>query len=163
MEVYSYDEITKEYIGKSIAFESPLEPGVYHYPARTTTIIPPENSDPINEMVVWNENNKNWEIVERPPREKTFEELRQEDIDNFIPPTAMDLLRIQRDKRLKRTDWLVMRALTTTGTIPEGLKTYMQELRDLPSVSEPRMIQEDVMFYVLDPESVQWPVFPDNL
>ena len=161
MEVYSYDEITKEFIGVCIAYESPLEPGVYHQPAHTTTIAPPENQDIEHKMVIWE--NNSWKFQDRPPREKTIEELHQEDVANFVPPTAMELLRSQRDKKLKNTDWMVMRALTTTGTIPEELKTYMQELRDLPSVSEPRRIQEDEMLYVLDPESVQWPKIPENL
>ena len=75
----------------------------------------------------------------------------------------MELLRIQRNKRLRAVDWIVMRSLTTIGTIPEELKTYMQELRDMPQNSEPRSIKVDDMLYVLDGESVQWPVFPENL
>ena len=56
MQVYSYNPSTKEYIGTTTAFESPLEPGVYHYPAYSTTIIPPENNDKDNKMIIWNEN-----------------------------------------------------------------------------------------------------------
>ena len=161
MEVYSYNQETFEYIGTTIAFESPLEPGVYHHPAYTTTTVPPTNNDPEHKMITWDK--EKWSIVDRPPREKTIEELRQEDIDNYVPPTAMELLRTQRDKRLKNIDWMVTRYLTTTGIIPEQLKIYMQELRDLPAISEPRSIKKDVMLYVLDDESVQWPVFPENL
>ena len=163
MEVYSYNSETCEYIGITTAFESPMEPGVYHHPACTTTIKPPTNNDPEHKMITWDKENKKWSIVDRPPREKTIEELRQEVIDNFVPPTAMELLRAQRNKKLKNIDWMITRYLTTTGIIPEELKIYMQQLRDLPSVSEPRRIQKDVMLYVLDPESVQWPVFPENL
>ena len=162
MQVYSYNPSTKEYIGTTIAFESPLEPGVYHYPAHTTTIAPPENNDKDNKMIIWNSNNKAWSVVERPPREKTFEELRQEEIDNYVPPTPMELLRSKRDKKLKQADWMAMRALTTTGVIPEELKIYMQELRDLPSISEPKSIKEDSMLYLLDETSVNWPVLPEN-
>ena len=160
MEVYSYNDETCEYIGTTIAFESPLEPGVYHHPACTTTIKPPINNDPEHKMITWDKENKKWSIVDRPPREKTLEELRQEDIDNFIPPTPMELLRTQRDKKLKAIDWMVTRYITTTGTIPEELKNYMQQLRDIPEHTNPRMIQESEMFYVLDPESVVWPEMP---
>jgi hypothetical protein len=160
MEVYSYNQETFEYIGTTIAFESPLEPGTYHYPAHTTTIVPPTNNDPEHKMITWDKENKKWSILDRPPREKTIEELRQEDIDNFVPPTAMELLRAQRDKKLKNIDWMVTRYLTTTGTIPEELKNYMQQLRDIPEHTNPRMIQESEMFYVLDPESVVWPEIP---
>lgn len=163
MEVYSYNDETCEYIGITTAFESPLEPGVYHHPACTTTIKPPHNEDPEYKMITWDKENKKWSIVDRPPHEKTIEELRQEDIDNYVPPTPMELLRIQRNKRLRAVDWIVMRSLTTIGTIPEELKTYMQELRDMPQNSEPRSIKVDDMLYVLDGESVQWPVFPENL
>ncbi len=160
MEVYSYNSETCEYIGITTAFESPMEPGVYHHPACTTTIKPPTNNDPEHKMITWDKENKKWSIVDRPPREKTLEELRQEDIDNFIPPTPMELLRAQRDKKLKAIDWMVTRYITTTGTIPEELKNYMQQLRDIPEHTNPRMIQESEMFYVLDPESVVWPEMP---
>tara|TARA_Y100000389_G_C17307558_1_gene436208 strand:- start:284 stop:766 length:483 start_codon:yes stop_codon:yes gene_type:complete len=158
MQVYSYDKETREYIGKTIAFESPLEKGVYHYPACTTIIPPLENTDKENKMVVWDIDV--WRLKDRPPREKTIEEMHQEDIDNFKPPTPMELLRNSRNKRLKAVDWAVMRSLTTTGTIPEELKNYMQALRDLPTNSNPTMIKEDVMLYVLDDSSVVWPVKP---
>lgn len=160
MEVYSYNDETCEYIGITTAFESPLEPGVYHHPACTTTIKPPTNNDPEHKMITWDKENKKWSIVDRPPREKTIEELHQEDIDNFVPPTPMELLRNARDKRLKAVDWAVTRSLTTTGIIPEELKNYMQELRDLPANSNPTMIKEDVMLYVLDESSVIWPTKP---
>ena len=86
--------------------------------------------------------------------------MHEEDIANFKPPTPIELLRNARDKRLRAVDWAVMRSLTTTGTIPEELKNYMQALRDLPENSNPTMIKEDVMLYVLDESSVIWPVKP---
>lgn len=158
MEVYSYDQNTHEYIGKTIAFESPLEKGVYHHPAHTTIIAPPENDDIEHKMVVWDIDA--WRFKDRPPKEKTLEEMRQEDIDNYKVPTPMELLRYARNKRLKEVDWIVMRSLTTTGTIPEELKVYMQALRDLPDHSNPTMTKEDDMLYVLDESSVNWPVKP---
>ena len=158
MEVYSYDQNTHEYIGKTIAFESPLEKGVYHYPAHTTIVAPPENDDIEHKMVVWDIDA--WRFKDRPPKEKTLEEMRQEDIDNYKVPTPMELLRHARNKRLKQVDWAVMRALTTTGTIPEELKVYMQALRDLPEHSNPTMTKEDDMLYVLDESSIDWPVSP---
>lgn len=158
MDVYSYNQHTKEYIGMCTAHESPLEPGVYHIPACSTKMVPPINDDNEHKMIVWNETE--WKIQDRPPREKTLEEIRQEDIDNFVPPTPMQILRAQRDKRLKAIDWMVTRSLTTTGVIPEELKNYMQQLRDIPEHTNPRLIQESEMFYVLDPESVVWPEMP---
>lgn len=42
MIVYSYDQNTLKLTGVCDAFESPLEPGVYHIPADATQIAPPE-------------------------------------------------------------------------------------------------------------------------
>lgn len=39
--VYGYNPVTLEYTGETVADESPLEPGVYLYPAHTTQIVPP--------------------------------------------------------------------------------------------------------------------------
>jgi hypothetical protein len=39
---YSYDANNFMYLGSGEADESPLEPGVYHIPAHSTLIVPPE-------------------------------------------------------------------------------------------------------------------------
>ena len=40
-------------------------------------------------------------------------------------------LRAERDTLLNETDWIVIKAKETGGTIPSAWKTYRQELRDL--------------------------------
>jgi hypothetical protein len=40
MIVYQFD-VAGRYLGETEADESPLEPGVYHFPARTTVVAPP--------------------------------------------------------------------------------------------------------------------------
>lgn len=39
--VYSFDPVTGEYTGETIAYESPLEPGVFHIPAYAVAEPPP--------------------------------------------------------------------------------------------------------------------------
>ena len=51
MEVYSYDPETKEYLGTTVADRSPLEKGVFHMPAFTTTVKPPERG--ADQAAVW--------------------------------------------------------------------------------------------------------------
>ncbi len=58
--VYSYDPATGEYIGETIAHESPLEKGVYLIPAYATETAPAEPSE--HEATVWIDGK--WTIVE---------------------------------------------------------------------------------------------------
>jgi hypothetical protein len=63
---------------------------------------------------------------------------------------ATEELRQERNKRLAECDWVVIRATSTDTPVPEEWKTYMQALRDLPSVTE-------------DPVNPVWPVRPDEV
>jgi|SRR5882672_9380385 len=58
--VYNYDPQTFRYTGTGTAFESPLEPDVYHYPADSTSTAVPEY-DVTTEQAVWN--GERWNIV----------------------------------------------------------------------------------------------------
>tara|TARA_B100002019_G_C21252435_1_gene591910 strand:+ start:1764 stop:2042 length:279 start_codon:yes stop_codon:yes gene_type:complete len=61
-------------------------------------------------------------------RDMTAEELAA------IQPTfeeKMVFLRMERNRLLNETDWIVTKAKETGGTIPSAWKTYRQELRDL--------------------------------
>lgn len=51
--VFAYHPVTKEFMGESIAYESPLEPGVFHLPANTTDITP--GAAVPNEALVWSD------------------------------------------------------------------------------------------------------------
>ena len=42
MKIYAYHAITKEYLGESVADESPEEPGVYLIPSHATADAPPQ-------------------------------------------------------------------------------------------------------------------------
>ena len=66
------------------------------------------------------------------------------------------LLRVERDKRLTETDWVVTKATETGGTVSDAWKTYRQALRDLPASASPKLDS----FYELDLTSVTWPTKP---
>jgi len=56
-------------------------------------------------------------------------------------------LRAERDRRLAATDWVTLKAYSTSTPVPEAWATYMQALRDLPATTE-------------DPKNPVWPVQP---
>lgn len=58
-----------------------------------------------------------------------------------------DDLRTKRDQLLAATDWEIVKHKELGTTIPAALKTYRQELRDLPANTS-------------DPANPSWPVKP---
>lgn len=60
--VYQYD-LAGLYQNTTQADESPLEPGIYHIPARCTKVPPPEEI-PDDKWPRWN--GSEWELVNRP-------------------------------------------------------------------------------------------------
>ena len=65
---------------------------------------------------------------------------------------AVRLLRVERDKRISKTDWRASSDLTLT----DAWKTYRQALRDLPASATPKLNSG----YDLDLTSVTWPTEP---
>ncbi len=151
MEVYSYDKVSGIYVGNTIADEDPKRPGNYLLPAQTTSMKPPTIDE--DKLAKWN--NNAWVLVDKPPRELTPEE---KDRKKYVAPSTMELLRNERNKRLDNVEWMLSRDISTLGTVSDNLKIYMQQLRDLPENSNPRVIIVDDPFVELDMESVQWPV-----
>ena len=72
--------------------------------------------------------------------------------------TALDaaeparLLRVERDKRIAKTDWRASSDLT----LASAWSTYRQALRDLPASATPKLDSN----YDLDLTSVTWPTEP---
>lgn len=151
MEVYSYDKESGIFIGTTIADEDPKRPGNYLFPAQTTSIKPPTIDE--DKLAKWD--NNAWVLVDKPPKELTPEEKDRKD---YVAPSAMDLLRNERNRRLNDVEWMVSRDITTLGHVSENLKTYMQQLRDMPQNSNPRVVVVDDPYVELDMESVVWPV-----
>ena len=73
----------------------------------------------------------------------------------------MKLLREERNKRLSETDWTqlpdtLVNAAVDYNPLEQAWKDYRQELRDLPSKSNPKLDS----FGELDMTSVTWPTPP---
>ncbi len=68
----------------------------------------------------------------------------------------MRLLREERDKRLLKTDWVVIKSNETGVGISTEWKTYRQSLRDLPTTQTP-VIDTDALTGI---SSVTWPTAP---
>ena len=89
-----------------------------------------------------------WESItfpdgyEKPPKEEFEAKLQQ-----LVEEHKWKDFRQERNKRLAECDWVATRAFTTDTPVPDEWKTYMQALRDLPSLAE-------------DPANPVWPVAP---
>ena len=59
------------------------------------------------------------------------------------------LLRLERDRLLKETDWRA----SSDRVLPESWRAYRQALRDLPANAKPKLDENDD----LDMSSVAWP------
>ena len=78
-------------------------------------------------------------------QEFTAEELAEfEDWNNKLPTIQLANLRFQRNKLLAETDWMA----GSDVTMSNAWKTYRQQLRDLPSTT--------------DPSNPTWPTAPEN-
>ena len=66
----------------------------------------------------------------------------------------MRLLRIERDRRIAKTDWRASVDLTISG----DWKAYRQDLRDLPAQQTPKLDSDGR----LDPTSISWPPEPSS-
>ena len=64
----------------------------------------------------------------------------------------MRLLRIERDRLLAETDWTALGDVTMSS----NMKTYRQQLRDLPASSDPKLASDGS----LDMSSVKFPTKP---
>ena len=73
-------------------------------------------------------------------------------VTELVNAYPMRLLREERDRLLKETDWRASSDLI----ISEAWKSYRQSLRDLPALSTPKLDSNDN----LDLTSIEWPTLP---
>ena len=74
------------------------------------------------------------------------------EITRLTNAEPMRLLRVERDRRIAKTDWRASSDLT----LASAWSAYRQALRDLPASSTPKLNSE----YELDLTSVTWPTEP---
>jgi hypothetical protein len=81
--------------------------------------------------------------------ELTAEEIaeREEYQRDILPGIILERLRLERNKRLAETDWVITMHKELGTNIPAAWKTYRQALRDLPANTE-------------DPANPVWPTKP---
>lgn len=70
-------------------------------------------------------------LVDLPPSELAERQQDALNWQNGAFDRSMEDLRLKRDMLLNQTDYIVIKAKETGGTIPSAWKTYRQELRDL--------------------------------
>ena len=90
-------------------------------------------------MIEWNDTEQTKQLQEE--IDAKIRELQQ------LEPYR--LLRIERDRLLKETDWRASSDLN----LPESWRAYRQALRDLPANAKPKLDSNDD----LDMSSVAWP------
>ena len=92
----------------------------------------------------------NWLDSEQTQPTETEVNSKISELDNAEP---MRLLRVERDKRIAKTDWRASSDLT----VSDAWKTYRQALRDLPASASPKLDSN----YELDSSSFTWPTEPE--
>ena len=105
-----------------------------------------------NSNSVWQSNGETYESIEwdlnntqtKPLREEVEAKLRE--LQQLEP---YRLLRIERDRLLKETDWRASSDLN----LPESWRAYRPALRDLPANAKPKLDENGD----LDMSSVAWP------
>lgn len=98
----------------------------------------------------WDESTQEW--VNLTSSDVTWAQL---NIEQVKADTAMEVIRIERNQKLKNTDW------SQGADVPDSLKTayttYRQELRDMPANNSSATIVDNKMTLA----NVTWPTEPE--
>ncbi len=90
------------------------------------------------------ENDRPVDMPPRPSEAHDFDYAAKQWVPNV--DRAWMLVRIERDRRLKATDWMVTRATEHGTQLPTPIAAYRQALRDITNQT--------------DPTAIAWPQFP---
>ena len=85
----------------------------------------------------------------KPPEEELLKLV--ELVENERP---MEVLRHERDKLMKKYDWIGAKSITTGEPVPDDWKVYLQALRDLPQNVTPTLDEYEQL------NNVVWPTPP---
>lgn len=100
---------------------------------------------------MWDDGNLIWCS---PNVAQPTEELINSKIQELEAAEPMRLLRIERNKKLAETDWVVIRAYSQKQNVSEDWAKYMQALRDLPATQEPQLDEQGNL------TNIAWPEVP---
>ena len=121
----------------SVAYESPLEKGVWHIPPKATEVVPPSfNTETQTCQFIDNK----WVVTDI---------IVEEEVEP-TPATATELMRWQRNSKLAETDYFAL----ADNTLSDAMKAYRQKLRDLPTTASPKLDENG------DLTNVTWPTKP---
>jgi hypothetical protein len=96
--------------------------------------------------------NINW--IDVPESPATIEQVNDK-LAELQAAEPLRLLRIERDRLLQQTDWIITKGLEQDMDLAEW-KTYRQALRDLPATAEPQLNEFGNL------TNVEWPTPPEN-
>ena len=158
------------FVGVTTADPSPLEPDVYLIPGGC--VDEPAPTIPEGQRAKWDSGQ--WVFEDIPPEkpEQPYESWTyDEEANEWVPPVAKpddgaewnedsqewipgpEVLarkaRAERDRLLRDSDWVTIRATDTGDPVPPEWQTYRQALRDIP---------EQTGF----PEEIEWPQEPES-
>ena len=74
-----------------------------------------------------------------PTEPKPSEEELLKLVEQFENERPMVVLRYNRDKLMKKYDWVGAKSITTGEPVPDDWKVYLQALRDLPQTVTPTL------------------------
>ena len=103
---------------------------------------------PPNEVIEWNDTEQT---------QPTEDEINAK-LAELKSAEPFKLLRIERNRRLVETDWTQLKDIDLDLIRERNWKNYRQALRDLPSVSNPKLDS----YGDLDMSSVNWPDKPST-
>jgi hypothetical protein len=89
--------------------------------------------DPIPGGSAWG---TTWESIKFPPgHEKPPKEEFEAKLKELVDAQPLKELRQERDRRLATTDWVTLKAYSTSTPVPEAWAPYMQALRYLTTTT----------------------------